>query len=119
MILPVAALIGLGVACCMIVGSWLAGGAPKPSLNQRAAASMDHLGTVVTDACTEIEALRIQLAGARSQAAHLEGEVTAMTLERNSWRERAEVAIHVGQGPQRTTYAPRCECAECRHVRGG
>lgn len=88
-------------------------------LNQDAIGSTKRMGTAVSDACSEIEALRIQLADARSQAVHLEGEVAAMTLERDSWRERAQVAIHVAQGPQRTIYAPRCECAECRHVRGG
>lgn len=111
MILSVAVMIGVGVACCMIVGSWLAGDAPKPSLDQQAAASTDRITTVAGAACAEIGSLRAEVDSLRTQ-------LSAALFERNTWRERAAVAIRVCGDTQRQIYAPRCECAECRHVRG-
>lgn len=98
--------LAVGAAVVLLAGY----GMVRPTLvaaEEKAATSMDILGTAVTGACGEIVSLRAEIDTLRAQ-------LSAALFERNTWRERAAVAIRVCGDP-----VPPCnpECAECRAAR--
>lgn len=99
-------LILAGAAACLMAGR---------HLPRRPDSDVVEILYVATEQqSSELDANLVHLAGVRSQAAALESELAAMTLERNTWRERARIALHVASMPP---IPCNPECAECRAAR--